>query len=379
MTPRRIPMRSLLLTTAVCLGVGMMPGAPACAAEQRQVVVQGRHLAFGGLPQLGAVTFLARSEESGGASGKVGGSGKGKGHGALPAQEPWWQRPLAMVTDGVAYANSGGGKGKGNSNTLFQILGDDASVDRVDGRNYNTSFVLTGSGNRPGVALDVAQSYLTTNRVTLAGSSPTIQDNIDPSMDVGSYVNFLAPRANATYTSNTTLNNQNIGGPANYQIVVVKDCTLTLKGTTTGYGILVVYDSLVTGGNARLVMQDTANWYGVILFYTGNSAGNAERFTIGQQNGGGGGGGGSWLPVQTPWWQRALAMLSGERPAYAGGGGAAGTGCRVLGAVIARAYQFTVQVPNKGVADIYYSSATINNIDNFLQGTKFLWENWRER
>ena len=343
---QRRPVRRSDLVWVLGLALSVAWGASAVfAAEQRQTVQLGAHLRFGSLTQLGSMSFLYRDDGAG-----------------APA--------------------------------AFSITGDEAATDRIDGRNHDVNGNLVGSGDRAGIALDVAASALTVDgRETIQGTL-SIQAQV-PSVDVPSYVHVLLENANLTYTSNTTLNNQTIGDPAHYQIVVVKDCKLTLKGASTGYGVLVVYDSTATGGNAKLELEDTSKWYGVILFYSGNSSSNDQRFALGKHSGdcssGGGSGkgkGGSWLPSQTPWWQRALTMLSGERSAFAddssgkGKGAsscAAGSGVQVIGAVIARGYQFKISAPTGGLYDIFYSSTAVNNVDNMLGNTKFTWEKWRER
>ena len=357
--------RPMVLVAALVVAVGMV-GVPAFAAEQRHVVVTGRHLLFGGLAQIGAVTFIARTDDTNVGSqdgGGPSGSGKGKGKGSLPSQQPWWQRALALLTGERQAFASGKGKGQGDAGADFVIDGDDATLNRVDGRNHDASGTLVGSGDKPGVALDVDQSELSTSDVTIQGSFP-IQPNIE-SVDVESYVVYLSARADTTYTTNTTLTDQTIGGPSDYHTVVVKDAKLTLKGTTTGYGTLVLYDTQPGNGNCELRMEDTAKWYGMILVYSGDTPGNSDKvkLRIGKQNGGGSGGG----------------KGKGDSGKGKGGGATAGSGVQIIGGLMAEGRDVTLEFPNSAVGDIFYSSATIANADLIFTGGDFLWDDWRER
>lgn len=280
--------------------VAMAPALCFGAAEEKEVVVSGARLLFGELPQPSALSLLSR--------------------------------------DGVAD---------------FEVDGDDAALDRIDGRNHDLTGALTGSGDKAGVATDVNASQVETSDVTLAGSVP-IEGNVSP-FDVASYVNFLRARADLVLTENTTYTGGTIGSPSDYQVVVLENAKLFLKGGFTGYGVLVLYDTDPGNGQAELRMEDQATWSGVIVSYTGDTPGESDkiRMRFGDQAGGSGKG--------------------------KGHGVAAGDGVQVLGLVIAAGREIEVKFPSGAVADLYYSSAAVANVDADLQTKPYDWERWREK
>ncbi len=387
----------------LCCGVIVAGSSDEALAvtENKEVVVTARHLNLGNLSQLGAVTFIHRDDVvgGGGGGGSTSGSGKGSGKGSgssgsqggggassfLFDEQPLWQRALAWVGlwPSDAYATAA---------YIFTVDGDAAAKDRIDGRNYAIDGTTPlGSGDKPGIALDVLDDYLTTSDVTVNGSSPVIKENIS-SVDVKSYVDYFKNRADVTITSNTTYNGGTIGGPTDYKVVYLKDAKLYLKGAFRGYGVLAIEDTNPGGGLPELRMEDTAKWYGAILVYSLDTAGQSDKMKLqfGKQNGGGGS---SHLFEEPSLWRRALAWVGLAMPeAYAdsssgkgkgsggGGGVAAGAGVKVYGCVLVQGRDVKIEFPNGGaVADIWYCSQALVNVDNKINSTRFQWEKWREK
>lgn len=426
-TTMRMGMALLILGCGALLALN---GPEALAAvEEKEVVIRATHLTLGNLSDLGAVTFIARDEttdtgqqesstgkgagESGSGSdtssgqGKgKGGSGKGKGSSRL-INEPLWQRALAWVGLRMTEAHAT------QPAYSFVVDGDVAAKDRVDGRNYAIDGTTPlGSGDKPGIALDVLDDYLTTSNVTVNGSSPVIQENIS-TVDVKAYIDYFKNRADVTITSNTTYNGGTIGGPTDYKIVYLKDAKLYLKGAFTGYGVLAIEDTNPGGGLPELRMEDTAKWYGAIIVYSADTSGASDKMKLqfGKQNGGGGGGSGSGKGsgsshlLSPSLWQRALAWVgltaseayadsgsgkgSGSSGKGSGGSGkgsgsgsgvAAGAGVKVYGLVLVEGRDIKVEFPNGGaVADLWYCSQALVNVDNKINTVRFKWEDWREK
>ena len=299
---RRRLERPMALVTMLIVTVGMITGAPAFAAEQRQVVIaRAQKFRFGALSNAGAVTFIFRNDASGG----------------------------DVTPD-------------------FTVSGYDATKDRIDGRNHDLNGNLVGSGDKTGVAWDKDAAYMTIDGKQTITGSPATQANI-PTIDVYTVIDQLIAKADITYTNTTTLNNTNIGSSGNYKIVVVKNTKLTMKGTSAGYGIMIVYDDKA-GGGAGINLEDQSSWQGVIVTYTGKANNGHASDKIKLQFG-----------------KTSTA-------------GAAGTGAHVLGSIVCMGRQVTIDMPTKAVADVYYSSAAVSNTDDFMYNAiKFEWGDWRER
>ncbi len=283
----------IVIALGISIGMGVVQVAD--AAEQKEFAVSAGHLLFGQLPQPAAVALLSRDGEDD-----------------------------------------------------FEVDGDDAALDRIDGRNHDLSGDLVGSGDQPGIATDVGAADIEVEDVTVAGSVPVL-GGIDP-FDLPAYLDFLLARADVTITSNTTYDGGSIGSPTDYQIVVLENAKLFLQGNFTGYGILVLYDTNPGNGLAELRMEDQATWYGVILSYTGDSPGNSDK----------------------------IRMRFGNQGGGPGGGPEAGEGVRVMGMVIAMGREVEIEFPNDGVADLFYSSAAVANADADIQSKPYRWERWRE-
>ena len=293
---RRMLARPMAVVTALAVAVGMIPWAPAFAAEQRQASVRGRHTRFGTLTQAGALTLIYRNDNSGAAD--------------------------------------------------FSITGYSTAKNFIDGRNYYLNGNLVGSGDREGVGYDFGVSYLAIDgKETITGSPATQSIS---TIDVKSLVNNLKPYANTTYTSTTTLTNQTIGGPDNFQVVLVNNTKLTLAGTSKGYGLLIINDTTPGQGQASLTLTDQAQWYGVIVAYTEDSQGAADK----------------------------IKLQFGKTPSP----GAPGSGTRVFGTILLEGRQVRVDFPTKSVVDVLYSSAAVAKVDAMLDTVlgQFIWDKWRE-
>ncbi len=220
------------------LGLLCVAGAAgtAVADERKEVAVEGAHLLFGDLTQIGAVSLFSRDGEHD-----------------------------------------------------FEIDGDDPALDRIDGRNHDLAGDLVGSGDRPGIATDVSDSDIDMQDTAVTGSVSV--QGAAASFDVNQYVDFLRARADLILTENTTYNGGSIGSSTDYQIVVAENVQLFLDSGFTGYGVLVLYDTDPGQGQAQLRMTDQAKWYGVILCYSGDTPGDSDkiRMLFGDQLGGGGG------------------------------------------------------------------------------------------
>lgn len=237
---------------------------------------------------------------------------------------------------------------EGDTTPEFAISGYNATKNRIDGRNHDLDGNLVGSGDTIGLAWDKPEADMTLDgKVTITGS-PATQYNY-PTINVYDVIDQLIAKADITYTNTTTLNNENIGSAGNYKIVVVKNTKLNMNGNSAGYGILIMYDDR-PGGGATLNLNDQASWQGVIVTYTGK-ANNGQA-------------------------SDKIKLQFGKTPSA----GAAGTGARVLGSVICMGRQITVDFPTKSVADIYYSSAAVANVDDkAFNAIEFHWDDWRER
>ncbi len=443
---KRMSMVGIWLLIVGCAGLllGSASG-DAFAAESKEIVITARHLNLSGLSQLGAVTFIHRDdeeEEDEEDSGKGGGSdedsgkgsgeddeGSGEGGGSARRLDgpPLWQRALAWV--GLWPANA-----YATAAYIFTVDGDEAAKDRIDGHNYVIDGeVPLGSGDVPGIALDVLDDYLETSDVTVDGSV-AIQENV-ATVDVKAYIDYYANRADITITSNTTYDGGTIGGPTDYQIVHLQDAKLFLQGDFKGYGLLVIEDTNPGGGLPELRMEDTAKWYGAILVYSVDTPGSSDkmRLRFGKQNGSGGSGSGegsgedsgegsgedsgkgsgsSRLMDEPSLWERALAWVglvasdahadsgkgSGEDDSGDGKGSGededsgkgsgeeeedddvgAGEGVKVYGMILAQGRDVEIEFPNGGaVADIWYCSEAVTAVDNRINTSRFMWEGWRE-
>ncbi len=426
---KRMPMVGMWWLAVVgCAGL-LLGGAndSAFAAESKEIVITARHLNLSSMSQLGAVTFIHRDdddEEEDEDSGKGDGSDEGSDEGSGDDDEgsgkggdsarrldgpPLWQRALAWV--GLWPTNV-----YATAAYIFTVDGDEAAKDRIDGHNYAIDGeVPLGSGDVPGIALDVLDDYLETSDVTVDGSV-SVQENV-ATVDVKAYVDYYANRADITITSNTTYDGGTIGGPTDYQIVHLQDAKLFLQGDFKGYGLLVIEDTNPGGGLPELRMEDTAKWYGAILVYSVDTPGSSDkmRLRFGKQNGSGGSGedsgegsgedsgegsGSSHLMDEPSLWERALAWVglvapdahadSGEGSGEDSGEGSgeeeeedsevdAGEGVKVYGLILAQGRDVEIEFPNGGaVADIWYCSEAVTAVDNKINTSRFMWEGWRE-
>jgi hypothetical protein len=90
-------------------------------------------------------------------------------------------------------------------------------------------------------------------------------------------VNYFAKQADTTITTDTVYNTGAIGGPSDYRIVYVDNAKISLMGNFTGYGVLAIRDRSATGAAPRLIMQDNAVWYGLIIIFQDYAAGATDK------------------------------------------------------------------------------------------------------
>ncbi|MBN1586768.1 MAG: hypothetical protein JW937_04990 [Candidatus Omnitrophica bacterium] len=150
----------------------------------------------------------------------------------------------------------------------------------IDGHNFDTSGNLAGSGDRPGAVTDLNAGVISMLHTAISGDPLAIEGGVTP-VDVEVMIDYFRQIADMVISADTTYNGSSaIGSPGNYKIVHVDDARLTLQDDFQGFGVLFIEDKTPAASRPpRLIMENNAQWTGLVLVYQHDVAGSVEDVT----------------------------------------------------------------------------------------------------